>query len=56
MPSIRVVENGRRDLPLRRMSYNNMIDRLHKDGELSDRQAGSYIIPNDLVKDYRKQK
>jgi hypothetical protein len=56
MPSIREVEQGRRDLPLRRISYNDLIDTLYKNNEITSKQAGTYIIPEDLIKEYRKTK
>jgi len=57
MPRIREIEvqqgNGK-DLPLRRMAYIYYIDSLHKNNSISSKQAGTYIIPEDLIKDYRK--
>lgn len=56
MPSIKVIEKEQgagRDLPLRRMSYNNLIDSLYKDGTITAKQAGTYIIPEYLVRDYK---
>jgi hypothetical protein len=56
MPSVRELEKERRcgrDIVLRRTTYNDYIDSLQKEGTITTQQAGSYIIPEDLVRDYK---
>jgi hypothetical protein len=55
MPLIRVKEqeyrSGRftKDIPMRCEEYNNFVDSLMKDGQLTNSQAGAYCIPAYLV-------
>lgn len=50
-PSIKKLEyNGIKDIPLRRETYNNYIDSLYKDGEITEKQANSFIIPKIFLK------
>jgi len=56
MPSIRKIEReqaegrrARKDKPLRRMTYNDMVDCLFRDGSIDYNQAATYCIPKRLV-------
>lgn len=49
LPSIVSQENGMKDKPLRRMTYNNFVDSLQKDGQITRSQANRYCIPSSLL-------
>lgn len=42
--------NGHKDIPARCEAYNNYIDGLHKDGDITESQANGYCIPKHLIK------
>lgn len=51
LPSIKVLEyGGFTDKPLIREAYNNYIDSLYKDREITEKQANSFIIPKIFLK------
>lgn len=52
IPLIKEVESkqaGRKDKPLRRQEYNDMLDMLCRSGEIDEIQAATYCIPKRLV-------
>lgn len=51
LPSIknRYEINGIKDKPARREAYNNFIDSLQKDGQITESQANRYCIPKRLL-------
>jgi len=51
LPLIKVLEHGGfTDKPLRAEAYNNYIGSLYKDGEITKKQANSFIIPKIFLK------
>lgn len=51
LPSIKVLEyGGFTDRPRITETYNNYIDSLYKDGEITEKQANSFIIPKIFLK------
>ena len=38
-----------KDIPLRCEEYNYLMDSLHRDGELTDKQASTYCIPERYI-------
>lgn len=43
-------KDGIKDIPARCEAYNNYIDNLQKNGEITENQANKYCIPNQLIK------
>jgi hypothetical protein len=43
-------QNGIKDKPARCEAYNNYVDSLQKSGEITEKQANKYCIPNHLIK------
>lgn len=39
-----------KDIPARCEAYNNYVDGLQKAGEITEKQANKYCIPNKLIK------
>jgi len=39
-----------KDIPARCEAYNNYVDHLQKAGEITEKQANKYCIPNHLIK------
>lgn len=48
LPSVEKKETNGIDKPMRREAFNNYIDALHKDGEISDELVNSIVIPDRL--------
>ncbi|HSE99825.1 MAG TPA: hypothetical protein VLA48_02925 [Nitrososphaeraceae archaeon] len=42
-------QDGIKDKPARREAYNNYIDGLQKDGQITEKQANKYCIPKRLI-------
>jgi len=55
MPEIREQEQGRKDVCLRTLTYNNYIDHLQKDSLINEMQRINYTIPKDLIKDWSRK-
>lgn len=51
LPSIieRYEQDGRKDKPARCEAYNNYIDSLHKDGQITDSKVNVYCIPSNSL-------
>jgi len=51
LPSVKVEfeKDGIRDIPARCEAYNNYVDSLHKDRQLTDTQVNKYCIPKNLI-------
>lgn len=43
-------QDGKRDIPARCEEYNIFIDNLHRNGEITEKQANKYSIPKRLIK------
>jgi hypothetical protein len=41
--------DGKKDIPARCEEYNNFIDQLQKNGEITETQANKYSIPKKLI-------
>jgi hypothetical protein len=41
--------DGKKDIPARCEEYNNFIDQLQKNGEITENQANKYSIPKNLI-------
>mgnify|MGYP000968942209 CR=1 FL=1 len=51
LPAIKVLEyGGFADRQLRTASYKHYIDSLYRDGEITEKQANSFIIPKIFLK------
>jgi len=50
LPTIEKAEKGEIDVPMRRQEFNNYIDMLHSNGEISDELVDSITLPDRLEK------
>ena len=50
LPEIKKAEGRLIDKPMRCEEYNNYIDSLQKNGEITETQANRYSIPKNLIK------
>ena len=51
LPTLKdLVEQGTKDISARCQTYNNYIDGLFKDGEITEKQAKTFCIPKHLIR------